>query len=442
MAKGLTIPITFAEELRHRRMAAGLSLTDLAKRINYSKSHLCKIESGTKRPSVALARLCDQEFKASGALVRLVQPQVTSVTRGSETLGEVWIMRSNSDGYRDFSAVDRRTALTTGAATLMTWAITPPPDRAGAAESALPTFRAWLDEIRCLGQSTDPGTLSQILIATTGAIRALAVDTPPATRAAALRLASRYAEYTGWMAQEKGDDAASLWWTNHAVGLALADGDRDLASYALVRRAELALYRDDSIATVALAQRARAGTRHARIRSLAAQREAQGHALVGDEYSCNRALEQAAELASDAADGKPDEPLLGSGTMPDPLAFVTGWCLHDLGRSEQAAVILSHELERIPTDAHRTRARYGARLAVALATMREIDRACDVAEPVLVRAGSIDSATVRHDLRLLRRTIGRWRTHGKVKQLMPRLIAALHTNQPRPLHDDSRSPFG
>ena len=46
---------------------------------------------------------------------------------------------------------------------------------------------------------------------------------PAGSRESALRLAGRYAEFTGWMAQESGDETASLWWTKHAVELAARD---------------------------------------------------------------------------------------------------------------------------------------------------------------------------------------------------------------------------
>jgi len=52
--------LAFGTELRRRRLAAGHSLTDLANLVNYSKSHLSKIESGSKTAGVALARRCDQ----------------------------------------------------------------------------------------------------------------------------------------------------------------------------------------------------------------------------------------------------------------------------------------------------------------------------------------------------------------------------------------------
>lgn len=59
----------FGEELRKRRLEAGLSLTDLSGLVHYSKAQLSKVERGIKAPSRDLARLCDAALGADGALI-------------------------------------------------------------------------------------------------------------------------------------------------------------------------------------------------------------------------------------------------------------------------------------------------------------------------------------------------------------------------------------
>ncbi|GAB2917364.1 helix-turn-helix domain-containing protein [Streptomyces heilongjiangensis] len=65
--------LSFPAQLRRLRQERGLSLTDLARRTHYSKGYLSKIETGTKRATVDVARLCDRVLGAEGALLRLVQ---------------------------------------------------------------------------------------------------------------------------------------------------------------------------------------------------------------------------------------------------------------------------------------------------------------------------------------------------------------------------------
>jgi transcriptional regulator with XRE-family HTH domain len=66
---------TFGSELRRLRHDAGVSLSELARRVHYSKSHLSKVENGRARPNNALATLCDREFGTGGALAALMPRQ-------------------------------------------------------------------------------------------------------------------------------------------------------------------------------------------------------------------------------------------------------------------------------------------------------------------------------------------------------------------------------
>ncbi|MFF6809868.1 helix-turn-helix domain-containing protein [Streptomyces sp. NPDC012403] len=64
---------SFPAQLRRLRQARGLSLTDLARQTHYSKGYLSKIETGTKRATADIARICDRVLGAEGQLLRLVQ---------------------------------------------------------------------------------------------------------------------------------------------------------------------------------------------------------------------------------------------------------------------------------------------------------------------------------------------------------------------------------
>ncbi len=62
----------FGTELRRLRTEAGWSLTDLAKRIHYTKGYLSKVENGVAPPNEALALLCDSELDTGGVLIAVV----------------------------------------------------------------------------------------------------------------------------------------------------------------------------------------------------------------------------------------------------------------------------------------------------------------------------------------------------------------------------------
>lgn len=58
----------FGSELRRLREAAGWSLAELARRTNYSKGYLSKIETGRARANPALAERCDDILETAGVL--------------------------------------------------------------------------------------------------------------------------------------------------------------------------------------------------------------------------------------------------------------------------------------------------------------------------------------------------------------------------------------
>lgn len=259
----------------------------------------------------------------------------------------------------------------------------------------------------------------------TRTLAGLAAGPPSATQVPALLLASRFAEFTGWMAQEAGNNDDALSWTDEAAALARAGGDPYLGAYALVRRALVAFYGGDATDTVTLARRAQSGEIPPRIRGLAAQQEAQGHALVGDERACRRSLDRARELLDSKDLHSSAGPVIGTTHVSDPVAMITGWCLHDLGRPKAAAEVLDRECRRLPPHALRNRTRYGFRRALAHAASGEVEHACAIAGELLGMMPAVPSATVNSDIRRLARELSQSRSSRAVCDLQPALARAL-----------------
>jgi hypothetical protein len=407
-----------------------LSLSELARRVHYSKGYLSKVETGAKPASIDFARRCDAALDADGELAALLtQPDTPDPgSRDEAWTGEVWTMNLDSGGTSWFNPMRRRDAPASGAALL---SLGFSERRASAAvqhEATFASFQSIFEQHRKIGQMMSPVMVLPSLIAQTHTLRELARLAPSPERERYLRLASRYAEYTGWMTQEAGNDRAAMWWTRNAVDMAGAAGDLDLAAHSLVRHALITLYREDAMETVELARQAQAD-KHAstRVRGMAALREAQGHALAGADKLCRQTLDRAETLlAAVAAAETADGMVLGTqaGTAMGPI--VMGWCLYDLGRPGEAAEVLDRELARLPENGRRAHARFGARQALAHAAAGEVDHACQLSHQVLDSAELVDSATIRFDLRRLARTLSRWSSHRTVRELQPRLTAALH----------------
>lgn len=422
---------TFGARLRARRVSAGMSMGELARRINYSKSYLSKIENDLKPPNATVAKLCDSALETGGALAALVPPTSGPPVADVGPDGETWVMSLEDNGDLQLHQLDRRQMLA-GAGAMLGFVFAkgtlPVTD-----EPVIGQLRVSFDQLRKLGHLTSPVLVLGQAIAQVHTLRTLAADNPEPVRSELLRLASRVAEYAGWMSQEAGDERGALWWTRRAVALAESGRDYQLASYALVRKAEIALYQQDALSVIDLARRAQAARPVSpRILGLAARCEAQGHALAGDFDAYQRALARAAELLAVIDPAGADDatvPVLGSSSVADQVSLAHGWALCDLGRPVEAAAVLDRYVAEIPVSARRARARFGARQALAHAYSGEIDQACVVARDVLADAAHVDSATVRVDLLQLTRTLTRWRNHTAVRELYPELTRAL--NRPR-----------
>ncbi|QFZ16980.1 helix-turn-helix domain-containing protein [Saccharothrix syringae] len=400
---------SFGELLRECRVAAGLSIGQLAKRVHYSKGYLSKVENDLKLPHETMARLCDGVLDAGGSLIEAARSARDRVVDRAADAG---------------LALDRRQVLVAGTGTVLGMALAggprPVPD-----ERVVVGMRTSFEHLRTLGMQTSPVVVLEPLVALVRTVHALAQENPEPIRARLLLLAARVAEYTGWMNQEAGDGQGALSWTRHASELARAGGDREIVSYAFVREAGLALYRQDAVGTVELARQAQRVDRASpRTLALAARREAQGHALAGDRDSFDRALDRAVHLLDASAPDTRAYPLLGS-TAPDPAELARGWSLCDLGRTAESAEVLDRELARLPVASRRSRARFGARRSLAHALAGEVDQSCATLVGTLDDAAHVDSETVRTDLRELARTLGRWHNHGAVREVYPELRRVL-----------------
>jgi transcriptional regulator with XRE-family HTH domain len=391
-------PRLFGEELRRKRLSAGLSLAQLAHIVHYSKAQLSKVECGIKTPSPELARLCDAALDADGGLASLAN-SIPSSRRQVLAVGAlaapVICLRNGSTAYGDSTHADLARV-----------------------------FRDQLGLYRGLGQTIDPALLVPVLSGQLMVIKQIAAHTGERAGQSLLIIASRYSEYTGWLVQETGSDGGALRWTRQAIDLGNAAGDSDLAAYGFVRHALMTLYRGDATQTTQLAKLAQASSLPPRIRGLAAAREAQGHAIGADYNSAMRALDRASALLGAAAQdaGQPD---IGTANLVDPAEMIRGWCLYDLGRPRDAARVIDQQLPTIPDGATRSRARYGVRRALAYATAGDIDHACQLTSGLLGDLMQIRSATITTDVRALARTLGRHRKNPAVRDLSPELGTAL-----------------
>jgi transcriptional regulator with XRE-family HTH domain len=395
-------------------MAAGMSLATLAKELHYSKGYLSKIETGQSTASEQVARRADAALGAGGALAKMVDTETATETPFTQLRSSV--------------TPSRRDLLQFGGALLLPLAIPRGNAEAITEDSATAQFyREQFDQLRLRGQRSAPTIVLRSVVTEFWSLVELADAARHPTAQSHLRiLAARYAEFAGWMAQEAGQRAVALEWTRWSAAVAQESGDPSLAAYAAVREAELAMYEHRGRQTVELARSVhRYPDVSSRIRGLAAHREAQGHALLGDYRACQAALDQAEQLLNEPAPAGPGGPTLGSTTVQDLGLAVSGWCMYDLGRPKLATESLERVLARTTPAGLRAQALYGARLALAYEAAGDLDRMCDVAARVIEVARPLGSGTVQAELRALARTVARWHSYQPVRQLQVEINAAL-----------------
>lgn len=413
----MTGQMTFGAELRRRRQAAGLSLVKFGDLVHYSKGYISKIESGTQTAHPAFARLCDAALNADGALVALVpaathKDEPAKPAAVNEPSTGYWNMSLLPDGSGHFTPMPGPPAeLGIG---LNMDAGRPDVDPA----VAVALFDTRFQANRVFGQQVSPQLMLPMLIAETHTLRSLAISTDDDAESL-WQMAARYAEYVGWMCQEGGNAQQALWWAKMAARMGERGGDASWRPFAMVRESEIALYDDDGRRTVALARQAQSdNAATAQVRGIAAEREAQGHALLGDRDAFERALERSAELLAEAARGTA-APVQGPWATLDVTLMARGWALVDLGRPAEAAEVLESGMQQFVNGASRSRARWAVRVALAQAMADEIERACEIIEPLAADLRKLDSASVRYNVRLLQREFRRRGNTPRVRDLIP-----------------------
>lgn len=341
----------FGVALAALRAHRGWSVRETARRVHVSEGQICNLESGTRNPTPAVAAACDAAFDAGGELVERARA-----------------------GRRD--------------------------TRAGEVVEAGPLVVGYdriLRELKDVGRSGGP----RFVLASMKSITRVLTDAGPnavGERGADLwLLASRFAEYTGWMAQESGNAAEALNWTARAVRWGARGGDETVSAYALVRKACIAQHRGDAAAAVSFAGQA-AGHPAAtpEIRAHADRRAAQAYAQLGDTAACREALRRFRDHAAEAASEQ--APRWGPRIENANLRLIEASCMLSLRRFGPAADLFAAEQRPdAPADSN-SRARFAVRRATALAGAGRIDEACLIAEAALPVIRRIDSATVRADL--------------------------------------------
>lgn len=327
----------FGAELRRCREQCGWSLTQVTTRFAESgrqvhHGYLGHVELGERLPEDRqFGEIADGMFGAGGLLVRLWEFADTDRRRSRQdarterrTLidiaagmlapvasGEIvlvpYLTPAGTVGYMRIS---RRTFVSTGglaAAMFAAGAFTPDDlDRlSGALDEpervdlrVADYFRSILAAHKANDFVQSPAARVGSVVTQVGELDRLCRDARGNVRSALRRVQAGYATYAGWLHQEIGNHAPSVFWTDQAIEWARASGDYQMVSFALGRKINIAYWAGQPREAVELADAARHVPWHVPpgLASLNAQNEALTHAMSGDETTARAKLDDAAGL--------------------------------------------------------------------------------------------------------------------------------------------------
>ncbi|MET9231400.1 hypothetical protein [Lentzea sp. NPDC003310] len=278
-----------------------------------------------------------------------------------------------------------------------------------------------------------PRALLPVITAHVSTVEALRKQVTGKTMDELLAIEAGYAEFAGWLSHDSGDMGNATRWYTHAYETANAAGDERMSAFVLTRRAVQSIGEGDPHYAARLARMAQRddSITTARVRALAAQTEAIGHAMSGNHSETDRALDAAAHLTDLGSSVRPDgDPSVGRYCEPELYLKITNAkCQLELGRAENAVIAFRDVLGSLPSSYHRDRGNYLARLAQACALAGEPVDACIAIEESLGIALATGSTRTVADLeKIIPVQLAPWASEPEVLRVREMLLDAQKTD--------------
>ena len=238
----------------------------------------------------------------------------------------------------------------------------------------------------------------------------------------ALRLASQFTEFCGWLYQDAGDYRCAMYWTDRALEFAAELDDPRVLSYVLMRKSNIATDAGQPGHGLGLANAAL--KRHfcltPRLRAVALRQRANAYAMLHEPADFAQDTEEA--LVQATAGTWQGEDDIAPYCTPSYVEMEAGASWLKLGTAGSAVPVFEDSRARwSATEQVRDHALCLARLATAYAATGEPDQACAVAGELITIANGLGSARVAGQVADLRRSLSLWRSDSSVADLLHRL---------------------
>jgi transcriptional regulator with XRE-family HTH domain len=419
----------FGAELRRWRELRGLSQQTLGQQVNFDASLIGKVEKAERMPSRALAEACDRALETDGALARLwplverEREQAAAASAPDQTVDPLWLapgMASpdlvvapvlTGEGRVVLMAIDRRALLrSSGAAAVLPFGATgvewprlaralQAPQRVDA--EIVDYLQRVLGEYSTADRMLGPHSVIDAVAAQMRVIGQLRSGARGEVRNELLTVEVRYAAFAGWLHQDMGNAHAATYWYDRAMEWAQQAGNDVMVSYVLRRKSQQARDECDADRAISLAQAAQRDPARLTSRAcgVAAQQEAQGHALADDEVACHRKFDEALELVALAERNGDRGPGRGVNEVYIELQRANAWT--ELGHPQRGIDLFERELPKFPAVRQRDYGVCLARLARAHAANRDPEQAVTVGHQALGIRRETGSALISTELQRL-----------------------------------------
>ncbi|MET9291578.1 hypothetical protein [Streptomyces sp. NPDC003077] len=225
-----------------------------------------------------------------------------------------------------------------------------------------------------------------------------------AVRHRVLGVASRTAEFVGWLHQDLGDFRTAGYWSDRSMEWAQEAADDPMQAYVLFRKSHQAAAQNVPEKTIGLARAAqRTPGVPSRLTALATQQEATGYALQRNPKAALQRFDDAHELAHHSATeiSTFPTPSEASKSAVDTTYCTPGYielqrakCWLTLGEPHRAVQIYEREIEALPPVYRNDRGVYLAQLALALAETGDPEQGAQAAVEATTIAAHTGSARI------------------------------------------------
>jgi transcriptional regulator with XRE-family HTH domain len=251
---------------------------------------------------------------------------------------------------------------------------------------------------------------------------------PASLRTELCSIAGETACFAGWLRWNLDDQEGAAAYFRAGLEAAREAGDRALGAYLMGSAACQPPYRENPIDRVRKLRDGMFGftpvDASPRWQVWLAAKEADAHALLGDDYPCLEALERAEEALQGAGPADPDQDRPRFSAIDRTwLDGERGASLAKLGRTDEARAALERALASMGSNRERDRLWLAASLASTHLQAGEREEACRVAVTVLDRAARMHLQPVVRVVQSLRVEMGTNGANAAVRELDEHLMA-------------------